>query len=521
MCIPAIEDIQHFLGHFTGLISDLIAFRFAKWAKEYGPIFSLTVGPTNIVVLCDRRAAHKLLVEKGNIYSERPHNHVADLLSSGEQISFGSLTPAWREKRKIVSHNFSPKRLDEDHFKVQEAEKTVLMTNLLHHPETFYQEIRRYTASVVTSITFGYRAPTYDSFWGRTVYDFMDEWTVCLEPGVNPPVDEFPILQYLPTPLAAWKRRALAARDHTYEFLSEARDRVEKRRAKGEKRDCIMDRLLDESEKQGRPAALTERGFINAMGEVVEGGADTTASQLLTLILALTLYPEVQERARREIDAVCGTQRSPRWDDFSSLPYINCIVKEGMRWRPKQVCPSNHSCVPYIANPSGGRSTPVGFPHRVTQDDEYEGMFIPKDSIVFLPSLVINYDQDFYKDPDSFKPERYLSHPKLANDYAGSPDWANRDHYSYGIGRRICPGIHLAERNQWRIAANLLWAFEFSEPVNPETGEIEHLDPEAYTPGLLQTPLPFKVQIKVRSQAHAETIQREYAEALDFMKQYE
>lgn len=148
-------------------------------------------------------------------------------------------------------------------------------------------------------------------------------------------------------------------------------------------------------------------------------------------------------------------------------------------------------------------------------------MFIPKDSIVFLPSLVINYDQDFYKDPDSFKPERYLSHPKLANDYAGSPDWANRDHYSYGIGRRICPGIHLAERNQWRIAANLLWAFEFSEPVNPETGEIEHLDPEAYTPGLLQTPLPFKVQIKVRSQAHAETIQREYAEALDFMKQYE
>lgn len=122
MCISAIEDIQHFLGHLAGLISDLIAFRFAKWAKEYGPIFSLTVGPTNIVVLCDRRAAHKLLVEKGNIYSERPHNHVADLLSSGEQISFGSLTPAWREKRKIVSHNFSPKRLDEDHFKVQEAE---------------------------------------------------------------------------------------------------------------------------------------------------------------------------------------------------------------------------------------------------------------------------------------------------------------------------------------------------------------------------------------------------------------
>lgn len=70
------------------------------------------------------------------------------------------------------------------------------------------------------------------------------------------------------------------------------------------------------------------------MGELVEGGADTTAAQLLTLILAFGMYPEVQVKARKELDACCGTEHSPSWSDFANLPYINYIVKEGMRWRP-------------------------------------------------------------------------------------------------------------------------------------------------------------------------------------------
>jgi hypothetical protein len=41
------------------------------------------------------------------------------------------------------------------------------MMNLLQKPEGFYNDVRRYTASVVTSITYGYRAPTFESFWGH------------------------------------------------------------------------------------------------------------------------------------------------------------------------------------------------------------------------------------------------------------------------------------------------------------------------------------------------------------------
>ncbi|CZR64460.1 uncharacterized protein PAC_14358 [Phialocephala subalpina] len=162
------------------------------------------------------------------------------------------------------------------------------------------------------------------------------------------------------------------------------------------------------------------------------------------------LNPRVQERARQEIDACCGADRSPTWSDFAAIPYINCIIKEGMRWRPVAV---------------------TSLPHRARADDKYEGMFIPKDTTVFIATWAIHHLDSIYQDSDKFNPDRYLDHQKLANDYAGTSDYSMRDYYNYGAGRRICPGIHLAERNMWRMAAKLLWAFEFSPPYDPVTGK--------------------------------------------------
>ena len=55
-------------------------------------------------------------------------------------------------------------------------------------------------------------------------------------------------------------------------------------------------------------------------------------STVQTLFLAMALYPEVQKKAQAEIDAVVGPHRLPDFEDRSSMPYINAIVKESMRW---------------------------------------------------------------------------------------------------------------------------------------------------------------------------------------------
>ena len=79
---------------------------------------------------------------------------------------------------------------------------------------------------------------------------------------------------------------------------------------------------------------MSQHGFNNLLGEQVEGAADTVSAQLLTQILAWAKNSHVQKKAQTQIDRVCGTSRSPLWSDFKDLPYINAVVKEGMRWRP-------------------------------------------------------------------------------------------------------------------------------------------------------------------------------------------
>lgn len=153
-----------------------------------------------------------------------------------------------------------------------------------------------------------------------------------LEPGAMPPVDEFPLLQYLPVWLAPWKKRLQAMQAQSDNRWAQARRMVNERRHAGDKRNCIADHLLDEYEHASWP--MSQYDFDHVLGEMVEGGADTTAGSLLTIVLAIAKHPFVQKRAREEIDRVCGTERGPSWSDFEKLPYVNAVVKEALRWRP-------------------------------------------------------------------------------------------------------------------------------------------------------------------------------------------
>lgn len=152
-------------------------------------MFSLKFGPSSIVVLCDREAIHDLLEKKGTIYSDRPNTYVGNLLTKGDHIAVHQMDAMWREKRKVIAHNFSPKMLDEKHFRVQEAEcvfllvsrghhqlivlhfrAIVLMNDLLGNPDGFFNSIRRYTASVAATLVFGQRGATFDSFWAHVSF---------------------------------------------------------------------------------------------------------------------------------------------------------------------------------------------------------------------------------------------------------------------------------------------------------------------------------------------------------------
>ena len=81
--------------------------RFLQWGEKYGGIFSLKMGSGTMIVLFDRKAVHDLVDKKGVIYSERPKNHVADIVTHGDSFTFMDNTLFYREQRKIASHNLS------------------------------------------------------------------------------------------------------------------------------------------------------------------------------------------------------------------------------------------------------------------------------------------------------------------------------------------------------------------------------------------------------------------------------
>ena len=384
------------------------------------------------------------------------------------------------------------------------------------------------------SVVFGIRTTTVHDEYMERLFSLMDKWSLVQEVGNTPPVDSFTILRILPERLlGGWRSRAVEVGNLMQGLYSEALDQVRTRRSNGVYRDSFMDRVLDGQEKN----ELSENELRFLGGVLMEGGSDTSSSLILTIIQAMTKYPAVQarylyppsllilrrrlvlmtmrNRAHAEIDALTGHDRSPTWADFSRLPYINMIIKESHRWRPVSPLGVSHAvaqgwtCALLYC-------TDLGADLETYPDDDYNGFLIPKGSTIILNVWGMHHDRRRVEKEEHFWPERFENHPFLAPFYA-SGDWDKRDHYGYGAGRRICPGIHLAERNLFIGIAKLLWAFEFVEPPNiesdisPETGASQ---------GFLHCPKDYGCAIRLRSPLKKETILREYREAEKMFRQY-
>lgn len=138
-------------------------------------------------------------------------------------------------------------------------------------------------------------------------------------------------------------------------------------------------------------------------------------------------------------------------------------------------------------------------------DDWVDGKFLPKGTIVVINTWGIHMDPFQPDDPAAFIPERFAKHPQLAPDYVPGT-WERRDHYGYGVGRRICPGIHLAERNMFLAIAKLLWAFDFQ----PGEGPMDSDPVNGYHNGFLYCAKDYPCRPVVRNEVIRATIEREF-----------
>lgn len=207
--------------------------------------------------------------------------------------------------------------------------------------------------------------------------------------------------------------------------------------------DNFAKRLVREKDEQG----VSKMDIANLTGNFIGAGVDTTSSTVITFILAMCLFPEVQRKAQEEIDRVIGRDRYPDWSDEESLPYVTAIVNETLRWRP----------VFALGGP----------PHCPTQDDIYRGYAIPKGTTIMGNLYAIMRNPKEYPEPQTFKPERFLS----GFDRPAYPN--KRGSHAFGWGRRVCNGEPLAQQSLFFTIMGLLWAFNIraglDEQVSLET----------------------------------------------------
>jgi cytochrome P450 len=450
---------------------------YQHWVKlkdAHGPVSSVTVAGQTIVLVHDEDAAFHLLEKNSLKTSDRPTQPFAvDHAGFGVFVPTLQYGPEFRMHRKMMHQVFGTMKSAAQFRDVQDVESRRFLLRLLNSPDELASHTKAEAAAIILNIVYGYSIePDKVDPLTNLVQLMMDNFSRAFVPMAWA-VDALPFLDYLPegfpftsyrTTGRQWKRINEITVDAPYLFV---RDQMEKG---AERRSYISSLVEHHRGKEGQLSKEDEKAIKTTAAALYGGGADTTISTILSFVLSMLMFPEVQKKAQEEIDRVVGSDRLPTFEDQPQLPYINALVKEALRWFPV---------------------VPIATPHVAHEEIIHDGYRIPKGAYI-LPSIWwFLHDPKVYKDPQTFDPERFLE-PRSEPDPSA---------HVFGYGRRICPGRYLAAESLFITLSRLLAAFNIKKPVD-NNGIVVEPKMQA-SAGLVCHPGDFAASIRPRSEKHA------------------
>ncbi|PPQ73991.1 hypothetical protein CVT24_012480 [Panaeolus cyanescens] len=445
-----------------------------EWKKKYGDIIYFEVLGQPFLILGSLEVAQDLFERRSAIYSSRPPLPMArDLVGWDFSFSFSPYGQHWRKDRRAFHEHFHSGVVS--HYQPAQLKETrIFLRLLLNTPENFLYHSRFTFAATIMRVAYGITVePDSDSVYVTAAESALNTLSQVAIPGTFL-VDIIPALKYVPSwfPGAGFKKQAAQWRKELDKFIELPFAHVKRLMKAGNAVPCLVTKLLDSLPDESSPTRDEEENRAKYVpANAYAAGSDTTVSTVQSFFLAMAMNPHVVKKAQAELNAVIGRNRLPDFSDRPSLPYINAIAKEAMRWK-------------LVTN--------LGLAHMVLEDDEYNGYFIPKGTFVMGNSWGILHDPTIFKDPEEFIPERFLRED-------GQLDPAARDPASaaFGFGRRICPGRHFSDQNLFITIASVLASFDIQAPLD-ENGNLVKLEPKYYG-GMLSHPVPFECRITPRS----------------------
>ncbi|KAG1739612.1 cytochrome P450 [Suillus lakei] len=479
-CLPPGPVPLPLLGNILSIDPKEPWLTYTEWGATYGDLVFARLPDQEVILINSQHVAEALLEKRSRIYSDRPC--LATIKPFGWSINFVFMGygDEWRHCRRLFHQTFHP----DSALKFRPMQMTrarELVVNLIDDPQHYESHFATFSAAVGLSVAYGYQTSTRDD----PLVEIIDT-AVALGVEVMTPerailLKLFPFLLRLPDWCwgSAIKRDAEISTTRMTELMDlpfkYAQEHMAENLALGQ-----FSMVSDNLQRMEKPnhvcKPMSEVALKKAAVTTIMAAYDTTSATMMSFALAMVLYPDVQKRAQAEIDSVVGEDHLPTFEDRASLPYIEAVLRETLRWNTL---------------------LPLGIPHATSSDDIYNGYFIPKGATVMCNIWGISRDETRYPNASHFMPERFLD----VNGVLTSDDPAG---FVFGFGRRACAGRYAADASVWSAIVTLLATVEFSS-AKDDQGKVIEFTPE-FREGVTHTPLAFPCSISARSRTHSELV---------------
>lgn len=224
--------------------------------------------------------------------------------------------------------------------------------------------------------------------------------------------------------------------------------------------DLIYAYINEMKNREGTVTNFTDLQLIMIILDLFIAGSQTTSITLDVALMTMVLYPDVQAKVQYEIDRILGDDQLPSLSDKTQLSYVEAVLLEVQRLNI---------------------ITPITGPRRVLQPTRLGGYDIPKNTTVLIGLQSVHMDKDFWGDPESFRPERFLNEDKQI---------VNTERFmSFGQGKRKCLGETLARACLFTFFVGILQKYSVKMPENSNCRPTK----DGLLPGLVVSPKPYEV----------------------------
>ncbi|PON74908.1 Cytochrome P450, E-class, group I [Parasponia andersonii] len=421
-----------------------------RLSQTYGAVFSLWFGSRRVVVVSSPSAVEECFTTNDIVLANRPR------LIMGKHIGYDYTILAtspygdhWRNLRRIGAIEiFSSSRLNLFRgIRRDEIGRLISRISLRAGQGSGKVELK----TVFSELTFNVimRMVAGKRYYGDDVTDeearqFREIMSAIFEnSAADNPEDFVPVLNWIP---GGYEKRAERLGKKTDLFLQRLVEehRTNKKDHQDQDQDqdqdhrsskTIIDHLLSLQESQ--PDYYTDKIIKGFVLILLLAGTDTSAMTLEWAMSNLLNHPHVLKKAKAELDSQIGRNKLVDESNLSKLHYLQSIISETLR-----LCPV----------------APLLVPHYSSNDCTIGGYDVPRDTIVLVNAWAIHRDSNLWEDAESFKPERFENIDESDQRYKLMP---------FGIGRRACPGIDLAQRVVGLTLGLLIQCFEW-ERVSEE-----------------------------------------------------